>query len=42
MCGDDPKVAPEGLAVVYDPDIKPANGKIAIVETGDYQALMRR
>lgn len=36
------KVVPEGLAVVYDPDIEPTNGRIAIVETEDYQALMRR
>lgn len=36
------KVVPEGLAVIYDPDIEPTNGKIAIVETEDYQALMRR
>lgn len=36
------RVAPEGMAVVYDPDVEPHNGSIAIVETENYEAVMRR
>lgn len=36
------RVAPEGMAVVYDPDVEPHNGSIAIVETENYDAVMRR
>lgn len=36
------KVAPEGMAVVYDPALEPVNGKIVIVETEDHEAIMRR
>jgi SOS-response transcriptional repressor LexA len=36
------RVIPEGLAVVVDPDIEPTNGKVVVVETEDYQALIRR
>ena len=31
-----------GMAVVYDPDLEPRNGSVAIVETEDYAAVMRR
>lgn len=31
-----------GMAVVYDPDLWPRNGSVAIVETEDYEAVMRR
>lgn len=36
------RVAPEGMAVVYDPDLEPSNGKVVIVETQNYEALLRR
>lgn len=36
------RVAPDGMAVVYDPDMEPRNGSIAIVETENYDAVMRR
>lgn len=36
------RVAPEGMAVVYDPDMEPHNGSVAIVETEDHEAVMRR
>lgn len=36
------RVAPEGMAVVYDPDVEPHNGSIAIVETENHDAVMRR
>ncbi|MEE1158644.1 MAG: XRE family transcriptional regulator [Atopobiaceae bacterium] len=36
------KVAPEGMAVVYDPMLEPTNGKVVIVETEDHEAIMRR
>jgi repressor LexA len=36
------KVAPEGMAVVYDPVLEPSNGKVVIVETEDHEATMRR
>jgi len=36
------RVAPDGMAVVYDPDVEPHNGSIAIVETENYDAVMRR
>lgn len=36
------KVVPEGMAVVYDPDLEPINGKIVIVETEDHEAILRR
>ena len=36
------RVAPEGMAVVFDPILEPTNGKIVIVETEDHEAIMRR
>ncbi len=36
------RVIPEGTHVLVDPDREPSNGSIAIVETEDYQAVMRR
>lgn len=36
------RVVPEGMAVVYDPDVEPRNGSVAIVETENYDAVMRR
>ena len=36
------RVAPDGMAVVYDPDMEPHNGSVAIVETENYDAVMRR
>lgn len=36
------KVAPEGMAVVYDPMLEPTNDKVVIVETEDHEAIMRR
>ena len=36
------RVAGNGTIAVFDPDIEPTNGRIAIVETKDYEALMRR
>ena len=36
------RVIPEGMAVIIDPDIEPANGKVVVVETEDHQALIRR
>ena len=36
------KVAPEGMAVVYDSMLEPTNGKVVIVETEDHEAIMRR
>ena len=36
------RVVNEGMAVVYDPDMEPHNGSIAIVETESYEAVMRR
>ena len=41
--GDDlDRVAPAGMAVVFDPDLSPANGSIAPVATQDHGLLMRR
>lgn len=31
-----------GMAVVFDPDLSPGNGSVAIVETDDHEAVMRR
>lgn len=36
------RVIPEGSHVLVDPDRQPANGSIAVVETEDYRAVMRR
>ena len=36
------RVAPDGAAVVFDPNLMPLNGQIAVVETEDHQALIRR
>lgn len=36
------RVAPNGSIAVFDPDLPPTNGRIAIVETADHQAIMRR
>lgn len=36
------RVIPDGAHVLVDPDREPANGSIAVVETDDYQAVMRR
>ena len=36
------RVVPDGMSVVYDPDMEPRNGSIAIVEAEGYCALMRR
>lgn len=36
------RVIPEGSHVLIDPDRQPANGSIAVVETEDYRAVMRR
>lgn len=36
------RIAPEGMAVVVDPDLMPTNGKAVVVETEDHQALIRR
>lgn len=35
-------VIPEGSHVLLDPTITPSNGSIVVVETEDYQAIMRR
>lgn len=35
------RVAPEGMTVVLDPELRPVNGSIVVVEI-DYQAVMRR
>lgn len=31
-----------GMAVVFDPDLNPANGSVAVVETDGHEAVMRR
>ena len=36
------RVIPEGSHVLLDPTITPSNGSIVVVETEDYQAIMRR
>ena len=36
------RVAGDGTIVVFDPDVEPTNGRIVIVETEDYEALIRR
>lgn len=36
------RVVPEGGVALYDPDMEPGNGSIAVVELEDYRALMRR
>lgn len=36
------RVVPDGMAVVYDPDVEPHNGSVVIVETESYEAVMRR
>ena len=36
------RVIPEGSHVLLDPTIAPSNGSIVVVETEDYQAIMRR
>lgn len=36
------RVIPEGAHVLVDPDLEPVSGSIAVIETEDYQALMRR
>ena len=36
------RVIPEGVAVLYDPDLEPTNGQIVVVETEDHEALIRR
>lgn len=36
------RVVPEGSHVLVDPDREPGNGSIAVVETEDYRAVMRR
>lgn len=36
------RVVPEGSHVLVDPDRAPRNGSIAVVETEDYRAVMRR
>lgn len=36
------RVIPEGAHVLVDPDREPQNGSIAVVETEDYRAVMRR
>ena len=36
------KVIPEGSHVLIDPRKQPSNGSIAVVETEDYQAIIRR
>ena len=36
------RVIPEGSHVMVDPDRQPSNGSIAVVETEDYRAVMRR
>lgn len=35
------RVAPEGMTVVLDPELRPANGSIVVAEI-DYRAVMRR
>ena len=36
------RIIPEGSHVLLDPTITPSNGSIVVVETEDYQAIMRR
>lgn len=36
------RVIPEGAHVLVDPEREPSNGSIAVVETEDYRAVMRR
>lgn len=36
------RVIPEGAHVLVDPDREPSNGSIAVVETEDHRAVMRR
>lgn len=36
------RVAPDGSIAVFDPNLEPSNGRIAIVETQDHEAIMRR
>lgn len=36
------RVAPDGSVVIFDPDLEPTNGRVAIVETEDHRAVMRR
>ena len=36
------KVIPEGSHVLIDPRKQPSNGSIVVVETEDYQAIIRR
>lgn len=36
------RVTPAGMAVVFDPDLAPTNGSIALVGTRDHGVLMRR
>ena len=36
------RVIPEGSHVLVDPERQPSNGSIAVVETEDYRAVMRR
>lgn len=36
------RVIPEGSHVLLDPTITPSNGSIVVVETENYQAIMRR
>lgn len=36
------RVIPKGSAVVFDPSLDPTNGHIAIVETIEHQAIIRR
>jgi SOS-response transcriptional repressor LexA len=36
------RVAGDGAIVVFDPDVEPSNGRIAVVETQDRQVVVRR
>lgn len=36
------RVIPEGADVIVDPDTEPRNGSVVVVETQDYEAVMRR
>lgn len=36
------RVFPAGSIALFDPDLEPTNGRVVIVETSDYQALIRR
>lgn len=36
------RVAPEGMAVLIDPDLTPENGSIVVAEVEGYKAVMRR